>query len=217
MTIGERAHEGGQHRRRPRSKRTPTSSATTFSKHPRRRRGKSREVIMAPAAPASLTSSPIGRTARNTAELDDRKTGLWRCQDLASATPSRSMLPQSGSTHSWPSSTPTRVSPGQNQIRLSCAPRAHRSRRAACNRAFLDPFSRSRCPKPACRAAVQLVQVPPRTLIGPVGDLMSRLCVVGRRSIGHRPILRNSDGVGGQCHATDRCEQHGEVGTEVLK
>ena len=30
MTIGERAHEGGQHRRRPRSKRTPTSSATTL-------------------------------------------------------------------------------------------------------------------------------------------------------------------------------------------
>jgi hypothetical protein len=102
------------------------------------------------------------------------KTGLWRCQDLASATPSRSMLPQSGSTDSWPSSTPTGVSPGQTsrahslcrdqyQTRLSCAPGAHRSRRAACNRGLLDPFSRSRCPKPACRAAVQLVQVPPRT------------------------------------------------------
>ena len=95
-----------------RDRREHRHRARLHSKHPRRRRGKSREVIMAPAAPASLTSSPIGRTARNTAELDDRKTGLWRCQDLASATPSRSMLPQSGSTHSWPSSTPTRGEPG---------------------------------------------------------------------------------------------------------
>ncbi len=141
-------------------------------------RGLHRRPRMAPAAPASLTSSPIDRTARSMAELDGRNT---EDRTLALSGPrqrnaSRSMLPQSGSTDSWPSSTPTGVSPRQTsrahslcrdqyQTRLSCAPGAHRSRRAACNRGLLDPFSRSRCPKPACRAAVQLVQVPPRTRI----------------------------------------------------
>ncbi len=87
---------------------------------------------------------------------------------------------------------PTGVSPGQTsrahslcrdqyQTRLSCAPGAHRSRRAACNRALLDPFSRSRCPKPACRAAVQLVQVPPRTHKGFL-SLTERRSVPPRRS-----------------------------------
>ena len=49
--------------------------------------------------------------------------------------------------------------PGQNSrahslcrdhylARLSCAPGAHRSRKAAYNRALLDPLSRSRCPNP---------------------------------------------------------------------
>jgi hypothetical protein len=127
-------------------------------------------------APAALTSSPIDRTARNTAELDRRNT---TDRTLALSGPrQRNALsihaPQSGSTDSWSSSTPMRVSQGQTsrahslcrdhyQARLSCAPGAHQSCGAACNRALLDPFSRSRGPKPACRAVVQLVQVPPRT------------------------------------------------------
>jgi hypothetical protein len=65
-------------------------------------RGLHRHPRMAPAAPASLTSSPIDRTARNTAELDGRNT---EDPTLALSGPrQRNALsihaPQSGSTDS---------------------------------------------------------------------------------------------------------------------
>jgi hypothetical protein len=104
-------------------------------------RGLHHHPRMAPAAPASLTSSPIDRTARNTAELDGRNT---EDRTLALSGPRQR---NAFSIHA-PSSPdpqtrgraqpPMGVSPGQTsrahslcrdhyQARLSCAPGAHQS------------------------------------------------------------------------------------------
>jgi hypothetical protein len=139
-------------------------------------RGLHRHPRMAPAAPASLTSSPIDRTARNTAELDGRNT---EDPTLALSGPrqrnAHSIHAPAVRIHRLVAElNPTGVSPGQTSRGSLFVPGSVsdvafvRSWSAPIPKSGVQPgppgsISRSRCPKPACRAAVQLVQVPPRT------------------------------------------------------